>query len=123
MSDSVAVASSDAKTVHTLTCLLEKATDKHETHPSPAVLKAIRDICKESDVNISWIAGVLLHRLSDEHAQVDSCRSSCVLQRAGKQCAPRMTLWSSHMQDIQPEAVARCQELTHLIQCRQGCML
>ena len=60
----------DAKALHTLTGLLDKATDKNETHPSPAILKAIRDFCKESDANIPFVAKVLLHRLSDDHPQV-----------------------------------------------------
>lgn len=72
MSTSAAV-SPDVKALQTLTSLLDNATDKRETHPSPAVLKGIRTICKESDANIpGWISGVLLHRLADDHAQVST---------------------------------------------------
>lgn len=71
----------DAKALHALTGLLDKATDKHETHPSPAILKAIRDFCKESDANIPWISKLLLHRLSDDHAQVALVAASYTFQQ------------------------------------------
>ena len=70
----------DLTALTVMTKLLDKVTDKQETHQDGAALQQIKAFCKYSDDNIIWISGVLLHRLKDDHAQVPSvaiCRSYC----------------------------------------------
>ena len=92
----------EAKALHYMSSLLDKATDKHETHPSPAILKQVRDFCKESDANILWVSGVLLHRLSDDHAQVllyflhNAVTSSSVRIHVGSCCNHKLAV-PSHL--------------------------
>lgn len=60
----------DANALGALTKLLDKVTDKHESHQDTAALQQIKSFCKQSDENITWFSSVLLHRLKEDHAQV-----------------------------------------------------
>ncbi|KAA6425451.1 MAG: UV-stimulated scaffold A protein [Trebouxia sp. A1-2] len=59
----------DANALGALTKLLDKVTDKHESHQDTAALQQIKSFCKQSDENITWFSSVLLHRLKEDHAQ------------------------------------------------------
>lgn len=60
----------DATAFGALTKLLDKVTDKHESHQDAVALQQIKAFCKQSDENITWLSTVLLHRLKEDHAQV-----------------------------------------------------
>lgn len=60
----------DATAVTVLTKLLDKLTDKHETHQDGAAVQQMKAFCKQSDENIILTSTALLHRLKEEHAQV-----------------------------------------------------
>lgn len=60
----------DSTAFAALTKLLDKLTDKQETHQDVQALQQIKAFCKYSDENITWISGMLLHRLKEDHAQV-----------------------------------------------------
>ncbi len=60
----------DANALGAVTKLLDKVTDKHESHQDAAALQQIKSFCKQSDENITWFSSVLLHRLKEDDAQV-----------------------------------------------------
>ena len=60
----------DAAALGAVNKLLDKITDKHESHQDAAAVQQLKLFCKQSDENITWISSVLLHRLKDDHAQV-----------------------------------------------------
>ncbi len=60
----------DANALGAVTKLLDKVTDKHESHQDAAALQQIKSFCKQSDENITWFSSALLHRLKEDHAQV-----------------------------------------------------
>ena len=60
----------DAAALGAVTKILDKITDKHESHQDAAAVQQIKSFCKQSDENITWVSSVLLHRLKDDHAQV-----------------------------------------------------
>lgn len=60
----------DPTALTVLTKLLDKVTDKHETHQDGAAVQQIKALCKQSDENITLTSSALLHRLKEDHAQV-----------------------------------------------------
>ena len=73
----------DATASAALTKLLDKVTDKHETHQDGAAVQQIKAFCKQSDENITWISSALLHTLKEKHAQVTHAFSHrCLLNAA-----------------------------------------
>ena len=60
----------DAIALGVVAKLLDKLTEKHETHQDAAAMQQVKAFCKQSDENIAWFSTALLHRLKDEHAQV-----------------------------------------------------
>ncbi len=60
----------DASALGAVTKLLDKVTDKHESHQDAVAVQQLKSFCKQSDENITWFSSVLLHRLKEDHAQV-----------------------------------------------------
>jgi hypothetical protein len=82
----------DANALGAVTKLLDKVTDKRESHQDVAALEQLKSFCKQSDENIIWFSSVLLHRLKEEHAQVLLVPST-LTGSINSRCAKDSSLW------------------------------
>jgi hypothetical protein len=82
----------DANALGAVTKLLDKVTDKHESHQDVAALQQLKSFCKQSDENITWFSSVLLHRLKEDHAQVMVVPSTSA-GSINPWCAKDSSLW------------------------------